>query len=114
MEFLSVAEARANLASVLDEISESKNHRVITRNGQPAAVLMSIDQYESMVETLEILSDPEEAAELLFIMNNKDKIEWTSSEEMKKIILERGIREGFLLPDGSKNPDFVEPGSPSD
>lgn len=105
-----MAEARANFASVLDEVAESKNHRVITRNGQPAAVLMSIDQYESMVETLDVLSDPEEAAELLYVMNNKDKVEWTSSEEMKQIILERGIREGYLLPDGSKNPNYVDSG----
>lgn len=31
----------------------------ITKNGEAAAVLLSIDEYEGLLETLEILGDPE-------------------------------------------------------
>lgn len=82
MEFISIAEARANFASVIDEVAESKNPRVINRNGKPAAVLVDFEQYESMNETLEILADPEEAAELLYVMNHKHEIEWHDAEEV--------------------------------
>lgn len=82
MEFISIADARANFASVIDEVSVSKNPRVINRNGKPAAVLVDFEQYESMNETLEILADPEEAAELLYMMNHKNEIEWHDADEV--------------------------------
>jgi len=33
-------------------------------------------------ETLEILADPEEAAETLYILNNRDKVEWHDADEV--------------------------------
>jgi prevent-host-death family protein len=57
-------DARAHLTELLDEIEEIHEHVVITRNGRPAAVVMSQDEYESLIETLEVLSDPELMAAL--------------------------------------------------
>ena len=57
-------EARAHLTELLDEIEEIHEHVVITRNGRPAAVVMSQDEYESLIETLEVLGDPELMAAL--------------------------------------------------
>jgi antitoxin YefM len=52
-------EARARLSDLLDQVERSHEHVEITRNGRPAAVLMSPEEYESIVETLEILGDDE-------------------------------------------------------
>jgi prevent-host-death family protein len=57
-------DARAHLTELLDEIEAVHEHVVITRNGRPAAVVMSQDEYESLVETLEVLSDPDLMAAL--------------------------------------------------
>jgi len=58
------SDARAHLTELLDEIEEIREHIVITRNGRPAAVVMSEAEYESLIETLEVLGDPEVMAAL--------------------------------------------------
>jgi prevent-host-death family protein len=52
-------EARSNLTELLDEVEDRHEHVLITRNGRPAAVMLSADEYESLEETLEILDDKE-------------------------------------------------------
>jgi prevent-host-death family protein len=52
-----VHELRAELASLLDEVADMREHVVVTRRGRPAAVLIPIDEYESLEETAEILAD---------------------------------------------------------
>ena len=50
-------EARARLTELLDEVNERHEHVVITRNGRPAGVMLSSDEYEALEETLEVLED---------------------------------------------------------
>ena len=52
-------EARAKLSELLDELEARHEHVIITRNGRPAAVLVSTDEQEVLEETLEILQDEE-------------------------------------------------------
>ena len=58
------SEARARLTDLVDEVEQKHEHVFITRNGRPAAVVMSTDEYEALQETLEVLQD-EEAMEAL-------------------------------------------------
>jgi antitoxin YefM len=53
------SDARANLTEILDALEKKHEHVLITRNGRPAAVMLSADEYESLEETLEILQDQE-------------------------------------------------------
>ncbi|GAB6898095.1 type II toxin-antitoxin system Phd/YefM family antitoxin [Kineosporia succinea] len=57
-----MAEARANLRELLDNVKASHARYRITRNGEADAVLMSVDELEALEETLDILSDPDEVA----------------------------------------------------
>ncbi|HEY2768422.1 MAG TPA: type II toxin-antitoxin system Phd/YefM family antitoxin [Solirubrobacteraceae bacterium] len=50
-------EARARLSDLVDEVEQRHEHIVITRNGRPAAVVLSAGEYEELEETLEILQD---------------------------------------------------------
>ncbi len=52
-------EARARLTELLDEVNERHEHVVITRNGRPAGVVHTSDEYEALSETLEVLADDE-------------------------------------------------------
>jgi prevent-host-death family protein len=54
-----VKELRQNLARLLDDVAERRDHVLVTRNGKPAAALVPIDEYEALEETAEILSDPD-------------------------------------------------------
>jgi antitoxin YefM len=59
-----VRELRANLSSLLDAVTDRRDHVLVTRNGVPAAALVPIDEYEALEETAEILSDPAAIAAL--------------------------------------------------
>jgi len=52
-----LTEVRSNLSEIVDEIDRTGTQCVITKSGRPVAVIVSNDEYESLVETLNILSD---------------------------------------------------------
>lgn len=55
---LPLAEVRASLSRLVDEAIATHERVEVTRNGRRAAVLMSADDYDGLMETLDILSDP--------------------------------------------------------
>ena len=57
MKTLSLSDAKANLSGLVDEVEGRDEEIVITRNGRPAAVLVSSDEYESWKETIAVRSD---------------------------------------------------------
>lgn len=65
MTTIPLAEARANLSRLVDEAVRTHERVEVTRNGRRSAVILSADDYDSMVETLEILSDPELVSEIV-------------------------------------------------
>lgn len=52
-----ITKAREELATLVDNAHKKLDEYVITVNGSPAAVLMSVSEYESWKETVDILSD---------------------------------------------------------
>lgn len=60
MTTLSLAEARANLSKLIESAVTTHQRFEVTRNGNRAAVLLSADDYDALLETVEILSSPEE------------------------------------------------------
>jgi prevent-host-death family protein len=50
-------EVRDKLRDILDDVVATGNQYTITRHGKPVAVIVSNDEYESLIETLNILSD---------------------------------------------------------
>lgn len=52
-----LTEVRDNLREVVDTVVSTGSEFVITRHGRPVAVILGIEEYESLVETLNILSD---------------------------------------------------------
>lgn len=55
---LTASEARANLYDMLEEVSKYFKRFVITRKGKPQAIVLPIDEVESLEETAEILAIP--------------------------------------------------------
>ncbi len=58
METLSLSEAKIKLSRLVDKVNTTDEEIVITKNGRPAAVLVSPDEFEGWTETLLIRSDP--------------------------------------------------------
>ena len=57
MKTMSLSEAKANLSGLVEDVSRRDEEIVITRNGRPAAVLVSPEEYASWQETLAIRAD---------------------------------------------------------
>lgn len=57
MKTLSLSEAKMRLSSLVAAVSTTDEEVVITKNGSPAAVLVSPDEFESWKETIAIRSD---------------------------------------------------------
>jgi len=53
-----LTELRPKLPKIMDRLSKYFDRCIITRHGKPEAVLLSEEDYESLLETLEILSNP--------------------------------------------------------
>jgi antitoxin YefM len=64
MRIVSFSEARNGLKSVLDNVVNDVDHTVITRRDAEDAVVMSLDHYNSLMETVHLLKSPANAAHL--------------------------------------------------
>ena len=64
MRIVTYSEARSSLKAVLDQVNEDADVTVISRRDGADAVVMSLDQYQSIMETMHLLSTPANAAAL--------------------------------------------------
>ena len=65
MKTMSYTESRARYAEVLDAVVNDREEIVITRAGHEPAVIVSLDDYESLKETAYLLRSPANARRLL-------------------------------------------------
>ncbi|MFC1840285.1 type II toxin-antitoxin system Phd/YefM family antitoxin [Thermodesulfobacteriota bacterium] len=59
METLSLSEAKIKLSNLVDRVNNLDDEIIITKNGRPAAVLVSPEEYEGWKETILIHTDPD-------------------------------------------------------
>ncbi len=64
MRIVSFTEARNNLKAVLDSVVNDADTAVITRRDAEDAVVMSLDYYNSLMETVHLLRSPANAQHL--------------------------------------------------
>jgi len=64
MEIIPITEAKARIAELADRVARQHDHFTITRNGRADVMLISVAEYESLQETLDLLSDDEALADL--------------------------------------------------
>ncbi|HLD49682.1 MAG TPA: type II toxin-antitoxin system Phd/YefM family antitoxin [bacterium] len=63
-KILSVTQLKPQILKVVSMAKEAGQEYVVTKNGKPAAVIMSYEEWESWKETAEILSDPKAMARI--------------------------------------------------
>ena len=57
VRFVAVSKLKPQLLSVISKVADAGEEYIVTKNGKPAAIIMNYDDWESYIETLEILSD---------------------------------------------------------
>jgi len=88
METTSLADAKNRLSELVSAVHGTWERVTITKNGKPVAVLIAVEDLESLIETLEVLSDPEAMAA---IKEHRSGVgELTTGEEMA-VLMERRL-----------------------
>ena len=61
---LHLADIKAHLSEIVDRVERHHERIVLTRNGRPAAILISPEDLEALEDTLELLADPRARVEI--------------------------------------------------
>ena len=64
MDVVTYSDARANLKDVMDRVVNDRTQVVVTRQKSGAVVMVSLDDWNAIEETLHLLSNPKNAARL--------------------------------------------------
>ena len=84
-----LADAKAHLSAVLDEVRDTHERVVITRNGRPEAVIMSVSDLEALEETLDLLSTPGALDEIRVAETEIARGEAIGAEELRRLMEQR-------------------------
>jgi prevent-host-death family protein len=84
-----VRELRSNLSRLLDDVSDRRDHVLVTRNGSPTAALVPIDEYEALEETAEVLSDSDALSALEAGLAELERGETVTLAELRSELSER-------------------------
>jgi prevent-host-death family protein len=80
--YIPVTQAKATLLDLIRKIKDTDDTIAITKNGVPEAVLLSFDKFQGLIETLEILSDPETATAIRKSISQGDKGRWVDFDSV--------------------------------
>jgi antitoxin YefM len=80
---LPLAEIKKRLSEIIDGVETRHDRVVLTRNGRPAAVILSPDDLESLEETVAILSDPAAVRAIRKAEVEIDKGKAVSADELR-------------------------------
>ena len=78
-----LSEFRANAATFVKQVKDTKRPLILTQHGKSSAVLVDVSAYQAIIEKLELLQDVQLAEQQL------SEGKFFSSEEVKKRILNR-------------------------
>jgi antitoxin YefM len=81
-EYVPVTQAKARLLDLVRKLKGSGDAIAITKNGIPEAVLISMEKFEGLLETLEILSDDRTMKALRRSMQDAEKGKWIAEDEV--------------------------------
>jgi len=95
MQTVNLTEARARLPAITEDVTRTHERYTVTRNGVPAVVVLSVDEYEGMVETLDILRDPRVLADLHQAEAEYSAGEGYSLDDLNRAMAERRAREDY-------------------
>lgn len=73
MKTLPLSEVKMKLSQLVDEVEKRDEEITITRNGKPAAILLSPDEFEGLKETIAITSDKDFMKEIKNGLKSIDK-----------------------------------------
>lgn len=90
MTTLSLADARANLSKLVESAVSTHERFDVTRNGDRVAVLLSADDYDALLETVDILSRPDEIDAIRRGLAELEADDVSSVDDVRAAMIARG------------------------
>jgi antitoxin YefM len=81
-KYVSITKAKNDLLNLIRQVENVDESVAVTKNGVPAAVILSMEKYTALLETLDILSDEETAKSLRTSMRQARKGKWLRTDEV--------------------------------
>ncbi len=98
MKTMPLSEAKAQLSKLVDAVATRNEQITITRNGRPAAMIVSPDEFESWIATAEIMGDPKMLESIKRGIRDLDEGRVLSEKEIEELF---GLRSGGAAPLGT-------------
>jgi antitoxin YefM len=89
MTTIPLADVKARLSAVLDQVRDTHERVVITRNGRPEAVILSVADLEALEETLDILATPGALEQIRQAEDEIARGEAIDADELHRLLAER-------------------------
>ena len=80
--YIPVTRAKSELLDIIRRLESVDDAVAVTKNGIPAAVILSVEKYEGLLETLDILSDDKTMKSLRTSMREARRGKWVKYEEV--------------------------------
>ncbi len=90
MTTLPLAEARANLSRLVESAVTTHERFEVTRNGDRAAILLSADDYDALLETVDVLSRSDEVAAIHRALAELEAGDVSTEDEVRAAMTARG------------------------
>lgn len=84
MKAVTATHAKNSFLEILRDAEERGEEVLVTRNGRPCAVVVSAEEWESLLETIEILSDPDLTKKIDRALREREVGRFLSHEEVWK------------------------------
>jgi len=81
-EYIPVTKAKANLLDLVRKIKDSDDTIAITKNGMPEVVLISMNKFQGLLETMDILSDEKAMKSIRKSIREAEKGVWVDFDEV--------------------------------
>ncbi len=93
MTTIPMADAKARFSAVLDEVRDTHERVVITRNGRPEAVIMAVSDLEALEDTLDLLSTPGAVGQIRQAEADIAAGDAVGADELRRLLAARVERE---------------------
>jgi antitoxin YefM len=80
--YIPISKAKSDLLEIIRRLENVGDAVAVTKNGFPAAVILSMERYQGLLEILDILSDEKTMKSLRTSMRQARKGKWLKYDEV--------------------------------
>ncbi len=81
-KYVPITKAKNDLLELIRRVEDLDESVAVTKNGVPAAVILSMERYEGLLETLDILSDQKTMKSLRLSIRQARKGKWVRDDKV--------------------------------